>query len=546
MVSAIAIAGIIGIAAVGLVKLRDSMLEDRKAKLESLVLLAQQALQFDYRGSVEQGLSVKEASSRGKALLKSLHFGNDYFFALDQNGYMRVHPNPKLEDSDMGQNVDSDGVPFVRKQIDAGVKGGGFVNYRFTRPNAAQSAPKISFSIGFEPYGWIIGSGIYIDDVDTVFWSEVRQTGVAISAVLILVIGLSFLCGRSIVRPIAEMTEAMRHLSKGNTDTHVPALDRGDEVGAMAKSVQVFKEIMIESDRLKSEQDHLKQKAEADKKQLLHGLADEFECGVRESLETLGRSSTTMRAMSEEMSSAAHETSGRASSVAAAAEQATTSVQSVAAAAEELAASVAEIGRQAVQSKQIASDAVAQTGATNTAVDNLSAAADKIGDIVQLINDVAGQTNLLALNATIEAARAGDAGKGFAVVASEVKSLANQTAKATEEIATQVRGMRDATGDAVAAIGRIGSTIGKFNEVASAIAAAVEQQSAATKEISRNAQGAAVGTVQVSENIAGVSIAAGTTGTSANRVHSSADDLNNQAAKLRGDVDRFVASVRTI
>ncbi|MBR1203029.1 cache domain-containing protein [Bradyrhizobium sp. AUGA SZCCT0051] len=403
MVSAISILSIVVVATVGLVKLRDTMLEDRKTKLESLVLLARQAVQRDYEGSVERGLTIEQAASQGRTLLKSLRFGDDYFFALDQAGYMRVHPNAKLEDTYMGQTADSGGIAFVRQQIDAGLKGGGFVSYRFSRPQAAQPSPKISFNVDFKPYGWIIASGIYVDDVDPVFWSEVRWTGAVIATVLLMVVSLSVLLGRSIVGPIAHMTEAMRRLAKGETDTSVPALERGDEVGAMAKSVQVLKEIMVESDRLRAEQDVIKSQSEIEKKRMLSNLADEFETGVRDSLENLGRSSTTMRSMSEDLSATAQEASERASTVAAAAKQTTTSVQSVAAEAEELAVSVAEIGRQTVQSRQIAGDAVDQAEATNRAVQDLSSVAHKIGDIVQFISDFAGQTNLLALNATIEA-----------------------------------------------------------------------------------------------------------------------------------------------
>jgi methyl-accepting chemotaxis protein len=209
-----------------------------------------------------------------------------------------------------------------------------------------------------------------------------------------------------------------------------------------------------------------------------------------------------------------------------------------------LSSSVAEIGRQVTQSTEIAGQAVAEANRTNVTVQGLSAAAQKIGDVVKLISDIASQTNLLALNATIEAARAGDAGRGFAVVASEVKSLANQTAKATEEISAQVAAMQGATADAVQAIEGIGRTIGSINEIASVISIAVDQQGAATREIARNVQEAAQGTGQVSSNISGVNQAADKTGSAASKVLSSAEQLSGQAATLRADVDRFLANIR--
>jgi methyl-accepting chemotaxis protein len=374
---------------------------------------------------------------------------------------------------------------------------------------------------------------------------RIAHTNIAIAGVvLVLGIALAYIITRGISRPVRRMTGAMKVLASGDISAVVPGTDRRDEIGDMAKAVEIFKQNMIETERLRVEQDESKQRTELDKKMLLNKLAGDFESGVRASLDALASAAAEMRATSQSMSATAEETSTQATAVAAAAEQASANVQTVAAATEELSSSVSEIGRQVGQSTKIAGQAVTEADRTNVTVQGLSAAAQKIGDVVKLISDIASQTNLLALNATIEAARAGDAGKGFAVVASEVKSLANQTAKATEEIAAQVASMQGATNEAVTAIRSIGGTIGSINEIATAIAAAVEEQGAATQEIARNVHEAAQGTGQVSSNIVGVNQAAAETGTAAGQVLTSAEELGKQAETLRGDVDRFLAEIR--
>jgi methyl-accepting chemotaxis protein len=273
-------------------------------------------------------------------------------------------------------------------------------------------------------------------------------------------------------------------------------------------------------------------------------MIDDFEANVKAVVDTVASASTELQSNAQSMSATAEETNRQSSAVAAASEQATANVQTVASAAEELASSVAEIGRQVSQSASIAAMAVDEAKRTDATVQGLSEAAQKIGEVVRLISDIASQTNLLALNATIEAARAGEAGKGFAVVASEVKSLANQTAKATEEIAAQIGAIQSSTNDAVGAIQSIGKTIGEINDIASSISAAVEEQGAATREIARNVQEASQGTTEVSSNIAGVTQAAGETGSAASQVLSAAGELSSQAERLKAEVESFLTTVR--
>ncbi|MDX9861522.1 MAG: nitrate- and nitrite sensing domain-containing protein [Rhodospirillales bacterium] len=355
---------------------------------------------------------------------------------------------------------------------------------------------------------------------------------------------LVFFIARGIVKPIAGMTSVMGRLADGNLAIDVPNRDRGDEIGHMAEAVQVFKDNAIKVRELETEQKAMARRAEEEKRATLNRLADHFESSVGGVVDQVSSAATELEASSEAMSATAGQTTRQSTAVAVASEQASANVETVASAAEELSSSIAEISRQVAHASGIASAAVAEAQRVNTKVQGLAAAAAKIGEVVALITDIADQTNLLALNATIEAARAGEAGKGFAVVASEVKNLANQTAKATEEIGAQVAGIQMATNEAVAVIESISKTITEIDEVNSGVAAAVEEQGAATREIARNVEQAAIGTQEVSSNISGVSQAANETGSAAEQIHTAANELSHQSETLRAEVDKFLANVR--
>jgi methyl-accepting chemotaxis protein len=383
-----------------------------------------------------------------------------------------------------------------------------------------------------------------IADIETIAKDSRFYAIVVTLAVLVAVTLLALFLATGLSRPILALTGAMNALSAGNTDAEIPGRSRGDEIGTMAKAVDVFKRSMIETERLRASQEETKRRAEAEKAAMLGRLADSFDAQVKGVVERVSASAEEMQGTANTMSGAVDSASKRATAVAAASEEASTNVQTVASAAEELSSSIAEINRQVVQSARIADKAVEEAGRTNQSVRGLADAAQKIGDVVKLINEIAAQTNLLALNATIEAARAGEAGKGFAVVASEVKNLANQTAKATEEIGGQIGAIQAATQDSVKAIEGIGATIKQIHEIATTIAAAVEEQGAATQEIARNVQQAAAGTGQVSSNIADVTRAVGEAGTAASRVLAAAGGLSQQSDTLRSQVAEFLTAIR--
>ena len=362
-----------------------------------------------------------------------------------------------------------------------------------------------------------------------------------------LAAALCVACGFAIVvtvsRPIGRMTAAMRRLADHDLTTEIEGVGRGDEIGQMAAAVQVFKDNMVRADELAAQQ-AAEQKLKDERAQRLDTLTRDFETKASSLVGILSSAATELNATAQSMSATAEETNAQSVAVSAASEQASANVQTVASATEELVASIQEIGSQVAQSTRIAGEAVDAAKRTDSTVQELAVSAQKIGDVVRLIQDIASQTNLLALNATIEAARAGEAGKGFAVVASEVKALANQTSRATEEIASQVGEVQQATEGAVGAIDSIRNKIGELSQIAATIASAIEEQGAATQEIARNIQEAARGTQEVSTNIVAVKEAATQTGAAAEQVLGSSSQLSQEANQLSREVGDFLAGVK--
>ncbi|WP_374370977.1 methyl-accepting chemotaxis protein [Dongia sp.] len=361
----------------------------------------------------------------------------------------------------------------------------------------------------------------------------------------VLGLAIAWIIGRGISVPIMSLAEVMRRLSTGERDVTVRGAARKDEVGQMASALHVFKENMIAAERLRAEQ-QIEQDRQVERARRMAEEVSKFDKVIAEVVNAVGSAATELQGTAQSLSSTAEETSQQSNAVSAAAEEMTQNVQTVAAATEELSASIREISGQVTESTRIVGQAVNQANDTNAQVKALAAAAEKIGDVVTIINEIAGQTNLLALNATIEAARAGEAGKGFAVVASEVKTLATQTARATEEIGTQIRAIQESTESSATAIHNITQTIDRVNEISTTIASAVEEQGAATQEISRNVQQAAMGSGEVTSNIVGVTEASRLTSSASTEVLTAATELSRYGETLRAEVDSFLHTVRNL
>jgi methyl-accepting chemotaxis protein len=450
----------------------------------------------------------------------------------------------------IGKNIhefrDANGLPFATIMLDIAKRDGqGTLRFMFPRSNVDKTPyDKIACFRSFAPWHMLIASAVYVSDIDATFWRMAQMASVVIFTLMLLSIAIAWLITRSVVKPLTGLKARMATLSAGELDAAVTDTDRPDEIGEMARTVQVFKDAMIETGRLRADHLEVERRQSQQRKADMNKLADEFENAVGKIIETVSAASTELEASASTLSKSSEKAQTVTNRAATASADASTNVRSVAAASEEMASSVNEISRQVQISAQIAGDAVEQAQKTDVRMNQLSQAAGRIGAVVELINTIAGQTNLLALNATIEAARAGEAGRGFAVVASEVKALAEQTAKATGEISQQITDIQSATQDSVVAIKEIGTTIGRISEISSTIAAAVEEQGAATQEISRNVQRAAEGTAEVASNITDVQRGASETGSASSQVFSAAQSLSHESSRLKLEVGKFMGTVR--
>jgi methyl-accepting chemotaxis protein len=457
--------------------------------------------------------------------------------------------SPQLNGKDGGTIKDQNGVAVFSDLVKVGKRAdGGFVNYVWQKPgaNKTKTFPKLSYAKQYKPWNWTLATGIYIDDVDNLFWhSAMYDIGVAV-VMLVLVVLLGISISRNTSAPLARITGAMGDLAEGNTGSSAITsedAERGDEIGDLARAFEIFRQRREEADALQREQEKNREEQLA-RANRVNELITEFRTSVEGNLTVVNAAVTQLRSTAADMTDQSEHTSDQATAVAAATEEAAANVDTVAAAAEQLASAIDEITSQVERSSSIASSGAQEAEEASHIFAELGEASEKIGEVVELIQSIAEQTNLLALNATIEAARAGDAGKGFAVVANEVKNLANQTTRATEDIASQIGGIQDSTQNALKAIEHLSSRMRELDTVAGGIAAAVTQQDAATSEIARNVAEAAAGTKEVSRNVEGLRSSAETERGSSGEVLEAAESLSSKSDQLLTQIQGFLENIR--
>jgi methyl-accepting chemotaxis protein len=546
-VVAVGALGLLIFGGIALTNLKGSIIVERESITRQQIESVMSLIKNYAKDEARSGKNQEQIQHDVARMISGLRYnGNQYFWINDMSGKMLMHPlNPdlvgtsilKLKDAD-GENVFVGMIELVRKQ------GSGYYRYPWKTPQDQIPRDKVSFVAGYPEWDWVVGTGIYIDDVNAAFWQSAQRLSIIGILILIATAISAFLITRSVVNPLTVMTGRMRELAHGRLDDAVPFTNRRDEIGLMAQALLVFKDSAVANRRLEEEQRAEQASKEQQHKQIEGHIAS-FGRTVTAILGSVASASAQLSQTADGMASLAGQTNQQATASAAAAEQTSANVQTIASATEQMAASIQEISRQVAGSNETSSKAVMQAHETRDSVRSLATAAARIGEVVKLIQDIASQTNLLALNATIEAARAGEAGKGFAVVASEVKALAKQTGKATEEIAAQIAAVQTATQGTVGAIEEIGTTITASNEIASTIAASIEEQHATTAEITRNVQQAAQGTAAVSRNIVQVNEAATQTGTAATQVLRASGELSRQAEALRQEVETFLANIRS-
>jgi methyl-accepting chemotaxis protein len=532
--------------------LRNTVIEERKTKVFDLVEAAKRLLINYYQKAKDGQISAEQARQLAFDAIGAMRWGSssDYlgiYGAGSKNaGVTYVHANPKYINVNRWGFKDSQGQLVIQNIVGKARVGGGYLEYQVPKGTGGPELPKLTYAGGYGEGDELLAiqAGVYTDDIDAVVYNRAIWIATGGLAGLLIAGFAAFMLGRGLVRPLDKICNVMDLLANGNYGVKVPFAERQNEIGRIARSLAVFKDRLLDAERLRTEREETTARAMAERKSALNDIAEEFEKSVGRIVTGSSLAAIEMQRSAQSLSTIAKETTRQSSTVAAAAQQTTANVQTVASAAEELAASGQEISQQIAHSASMAQSAVGQADRTNAMVEGLLEATHKIGEVMGLIKSIAAQTNLLALNATIEAARAGEAGRGFAVVAGEVKALATQTAKATEEITDQIQAIRNATGATANAIKEIGTTIVQIDQIATTIASAVEEQGGSTSEIARSVQQAAQGTQGVMQNIAGVTKASGEVGTAAEQVLVSAGDLANQSERLKHEVDSFLATVR--
>lgn len=544
-------ATISALAAIGLTSAFDARAKMNAARMTELRTVVETAWSIASRleEEVKAGqLPADEARQKLASTVQSMRYndGRDYLMIFSLDGIALANGgNPKMIGTNRIDAKDSSGVHYVRAMIDVSRRdGSGVVSYSFPKPGSDIPMPKSTYVKLFAPWQIMIGTGVYMDDLEEEFRSILAKLGLITLALGTGAALIAWAIGKTITDSLDSLRIKMAALASGDTSVNILEVTRTDEVGAMAKAVQVFKDTMIETSRLREEQQRLESQTRDERRKTMLALAESFERNVGDMVRSVADSADGMQRTAATMSETASHADQQTEVVAKVADEASSNVQAVASATEELTASIREIGERVIRSALVTENAAAQAQRTDTTVGELASEVERIGEIIDLIQHIASQTNLLALNATIEAARAGEAGKGFAVVASEVKNLANQTARATQDIRSQIESIQTRTQGAVTDIRAIGVTIREVNEIAASIATAVEQQGAATHEIANNIHQAADGTNAVSSNISGITRNAREVGTAARHVLVAAKELSSQSERMQNEVASFLATIK--
>jgi len=470
----------------------------------------------------------------------------NYITAVHMDGkYIAFPPHPNEEGASALDKQDGKGRFIIRDMIDMMKAGSrGAMEYWYPKAGGTEQIKKQSSIRKFAPWDMFVFTGVYMDDLEAEYSAVMERLALAALAVLVVTVAFGVLVARNIGRPLVTLEGKMEKLAGGDLDIEVTEAARRDEIGLMARTVEVFRANGVALEAMRREQEQMKATAEAERKAALRKMADDFQEAIYGIVQQVTSTAEMLESSARSLTGTAEETARQATSAASAAQQTASNVETVSAAAEELSSSVAEISRQVVQSSRIVDRAVHDSDCTAREFAGLTQSAEQIGEIIVLIQQIAGRTNLLALNATIEAARAGETGRGFAVVASEVKELARQTQRATEEISEQIGAIQQVVAQSADAIRSIGTSIGEVESVTTSIASAIEQQDAATKEIARNVQEASAGSGELSNGMIGMTQAAGDTGQAASTVLNAAGLLAGESQELRRKVDDFLGKIR--